>query len=91
MEKIKIETRDRYEDRLSLRSAITKSMAEATVRIFFKSSVLKSVESKNKTKAAAIKPQNSMDFLLENRLILPPPFLKLNPGFGVPGSPTTVN
>jgi hypothetical protein len=66
-------------------------MAEATIRIFFKSCVLKSVESKNKTKAAAIKPQNSMDFLLENRLILTPPFLKLNPGFGVPGSAATVN
>ena len=51
---------------------MTKSMAETTIRIFLRSSVLKSVESKKKTKAAAINPQNSFDFLLENILMSDP-------------------
>ncbi len=48
---------------------MTNSIAETTIKIFFRSSVLNNDESKKKTKAAAIKPQNSFDFLLESRLI----------------------
>lgn len=61
-----------YEDFLSLKSATTKSMADATIRIFLRSSVSKSVESKKRTRAPAINPQNSFVFLLDNILMSAP-------------------
>jgi len=47
-----------------------KSTAEKTINIFCKSPVLKRVESPKKAPEAAIKAQNSFDFLLANSAIV---------------------
>ena len=73
-----------YVEPLSFRIAMTNSTAETTTKMFLRSWVLNKYESKNKTKAAAIKPQNSFDFLLESRLISKPPSRGQDPGFSSP-------